>query len=144
MKDIKKIYCDFDGTITKKDAVNTFFEMYAPKEWLDYEKLWIEGNTSIAYSDELSGFNGDLFSLTFLPHEMKEAWEIPLKDVKTAEVSWFPAALGGKLSGAACFPFAQHMLSDSPGRCTNYGSKAELQSTAEKVNFKKLKTFSNK
>lgn len=108
------------------------------------EKLWIEGNTSIAYSDELSGFNGDLFSLTFLPREMKEAWEIPLSDVRMAEVSWFPAAMGGKLSGAACFPFAQHMLSDSPGRCTNYGSKAELAAAAEKINFKNLKTFSSK
>ena len=49
------------------------------------EKLWIEGNTSVAYSDELSGFNGDTFSLTFLPREMKEAWEIPLKDIKTAD-----------------------------------------------------------
>lgn len=108
------------------------------------EKLWIEGNTSIAYSDELSGFNGDLFSLTFLSREMKEAWEIPLSDVKLAEISWFPAAMGGKLSGAACFPFAQHMLSDSPGRCTSYGSEAELNAAAEKINFKKLKTFSTK
>ncbi len=43
MKEINSIYCDFDGTITKKDAVNTFFEMYAPQEWLYYEQLWIEG-----------------------------------------------------------------------------------------------------
>ena len=43
MKDIKAIYCDFDGTVTKKDAVNAFFELYAPKEWLYYEGLWIEG-----------------------------------------------------------------------------------------------------
>ena len=43
MELVKTIYSDFDGTITKKDAVNTFFEMYAPKKWLEYEKLWVEG-----------------------------------------------------------------------------------------------------
>jgi len=43
MKKISPIYCDFDGTITKHDAVNTFFEMYAPKEWLEYEALWVAG-----------------------------------------------------------------------------------------------------
>lgn len=43
---MKTIYCDFDGTITKRDAVNTFFELYAPKEWLESEKLWIEGKIS--------------------------------------------------------------------------------------------------
>lgn len=46
MKDIDAIYCDFDGTITKEDSVNGFFEMYAPKSWMDSEKLWIEGKIS--------------------------------------------------------------------------------------------------
>ena len=46
MEKIDAIYCDFDGTITKKDAVNTFFEMYAPPEWIDSEQLWIEGKIS--------------------------------------------------------------------------------------------------
>ncbi len=46
MKEIEAIYCDFDGTITKKDSVNSFFEMYAPKSWMDSEKLWIEGKIS--------------------------------------------------------------------------------------------------
>ena len=40
------IYCDFDGTITKEDSVNGFFEMYAPKSWMDSEKLWIDGKIS--------------------------------------------------------------------------------------------------
>ena len=46
MEIIKSIYCDFDGTITKKDSVNGFFEMYAPENWMDSEKLWIEGKIS--------------------------------------------------------------------------------------------------
>ena len=46
MKEINVIYCDFDGTITKEDSVNSFFEMYAPKKWMVSEKLWIEGKIS--------------------------------------------------------------------------------------------------
>lgn len=42
---IDAIYCDFDGTITKKDSVNEFFEIYAPN-WMKSEKLWIEGKIS--------------------------------------------------------------------------------------------------
>ena len=46
MKVVKSIYCDFDGTITKKDSVNEFFERYAGDKWLESEKLWIEGKIS--------------------------------------------------------------------------------------------------
>ena len=46
MKKIKTIYCDFDGTITQKDAVNTFFEQFADPKWLEYEQLWVEGKIS--------------------------------------------------------------------------------------------------
>lgn len=46
MNKLEAIYCDFDGTITKRDSVNTFFEMYASQEWIDSEKLWIEGKIS--------------------------------------------------------------------------------------------------
>ncbi len=45
MKNFDAIYCDFDGTITKEDSVNKFFEMYAPN-WMESEKLWIEGKIS--------------------------------------------------------------------------------------------------
>lgn len=45
MKRFDAIYCDFDGTITKDDSVNKFFEIYAPN-WMDSEKLWIEGKIS--------------------------------------------------------------------------------------------------
>lgn len=45
MKKIEAIYCDFDGTITKEDSVNKFLEMYAPN-WMESEKLWVEGKIS--------------------------------------------------------------------------------------------------
>lgn len=43
MKNLKTIYCDFDGTITKKDTVNSFFEIYASPKWIEYEKMWNDG-----------------------------------------------------------------------------------------------------
>ena len=46
MENITKIYTDFDGTITKYDAVNRFFELYADKKWEEYEALWVDGKIS--------------------------------------------------------------------------------------------------
>lgn len=42
----KKIYCDFDGTISQKDSVNEFLRLFANKEWLEIEQLWAEGKIS--------------------------------------------------------------------------------------------------
>lgn len=46
MRDFDTIYCDFDGTITKNDSVNTFFQHFADPKWIEYENLWIEGKIS--------------------------------------------------------------------------------------------------
>ena len=46
MNKFDAIYCDFDGTITKCDAVNKFFELYTGDKWLESEKLWVEGKIS--------------------------------------------------------------------------------------------------
>ena len=46
MKKFDVIYCDFDGTITKKDSVNEFLKKYTGDKWLESEKLWIEGKIS--------------------------------------------------------------------------------------------------
>lgn len=46
LKAIKHIYCDFDGTITKKDTVNTFFELFANEKWKYFEQKWINGEIS--------------------------------------------------------------------------------------------------
>lgn len=51
------------------------------------ERLWNEGNTSIAYGPRAGEEDGDLFSLTLFPEEMSEALDIPLKDVREAKVA---------------------------------------------------------
>ena len=36
------ILCDFDGTISKKDAIYYFFKTYCTDEWQEVERLWVE------------------------------------------------------------------------------------------------------
>ena len=105
-------------------------------------RLWIEGNTSIAYGKRAGEADGDLFSLTFYPEEMKQALEVPLDEVKLAKVATSRTGrFGAVLERAACFPFAQHMLSDAPGQQTHYGNEAALRKAVEAVDFKKIKTL---
>ncbi len=106
------------------------------------QKLWIEGNTSIAYGRLAGEPDGDLFSLTFFPEEMKQALDISLKDVKHFYVaSSTVGKFGAVLDKVVSFPFAQHMLSDSPGVHTHYGSEKALREAVENVDFKKIKSF---
>ncbi|HBG48739.1 MAG TPA: phosphoserine phosphatase [Cyanobacteria bacterium UBA9971] len=37
------VFCDFDGTITKKDTVDHFLSVFADNKWLESEKLWKNG-----------------------------------------------------------------------------------------------------
>lgn len=106
-------------------------------------RTWIEGNTSIAYGRLAGETDGDLFSLTFFPEEMKQALEVPLNQVRLAEVRCGTGKLGGILDVVVSFPYAQHMLSDAPGTRTHYGSEKALRDAVEKVDFKKIKTLGN-
>lgn len=138
---------DFLADIKKKDAKNRLVcqaSLAHPKMRPLDEKLWIDGNTSIAYGKTTGSDSGDLFSLTFFPEEMKQAWDIPLKDIKLAKVGWFPEVFSGELDRAVCFPFAQHMLSDGPGNQTHYGSKSALAKAAHSIDFSTLKSLGQK
>ena len=106
------------------------------------ERLWIEGNTSIAYGRLAGEPDGDLFSLTFFPEEMKQALDIPLNDVAHYKVaSSRVGRFGAVLDKVVSFPFAQHMLSDSPGTHTHYGSEEALRKAVEAVRFDRIKTL---
>lgn len=108
------------------------------------QRLWIEGNTSIAYGRLAGEADGDLFSLTFYPEEMKQALEVPLADVAVAEAATATTGrFGAVLERVACFPFAQHMLSDAPGQQTHYGNEAALRKAVEAIDFKKITTLNS-
>ena len=130
--------CEMKSTNGKKKAECLLNLKRAKMKPLN-QKLWIEGNTSIAYGRRAGEPDGDLFSLTFMPEEMTQALEIPLDDVKFASVATDTTGkFGARLERAATFPYAQHMLSDAPGQSTHYGSETALRHAAESINFTKL------
>ncbi|MBR3180864.1 hypothetical protein IKF63_02175 [Candidatus Saccharibacteria bacterium] len=131
--------CDMK-TLDKKKFINCEIDLTNTKMKPLNKRLWIEGNTSIAYGRLAGEADGSLFSLTFFPEEMKQALEIPLSKVRLAKIS-DNADIGGVLERAVSFPFAQHMLSDSPGQRTHYGSEAKLRAAAKAVDFSKIKTL---
>ena len=109
------------------------------------QRLWIEGNTSIAYGRLAGEPDGDLFSLTFFPEEMAQALDVPLADVAHYGVaSSRTGKFGAVLDRVVSFPFAQHMLSDAPGVHTHYGNEEALRAAAEAVKFSKIKTLGRK
>lgn len=133
--------CDMKSLDGKKKVKCQASLMKAKMEPLN-QRLWIEGNTSIAYGRLAGEADGDLFSLTFFPEEMKQALEVPLADVAVAEAATATTGkFGAVLERVACFPFAQHMLSDAPGRQTYYGNEAVLRKAVEAIDFKKIKTL---
>lgn len=134
--------CDMMDETGKKYVRSEMNLVDAKMRALD-PRLWIEGNTSIAYGRLAGEEDGDLFSLTFFPEEMKSALEVPIAKVRKAEVLCGTGKLGGVLERAVSFPYAQHMLSDAPERRTHYGSEKALRAAVEKVNFKKIKTLGN-
>lgn len=134
--------CDMSDESGKKYVRSEMNLVDAKMRALD-PRLWIEGNTSIAYGRLAGEEDGDLFSLTFFPEEMKSALEVSIAKVRKAEVLCGTGKLGGVLERAVSFPYAQHMLSDAPERRTHYGSEKALRAAVEKVNFKKIKTLGN-
>ena len=78
----------------------------------------------------------------FLSGRNERALDIPLKDVSHFYVcSETVGKFGAVLDKVVSFPYAQHMLSDSPGTHTYYGSEKALREAVEKVDFKKIKTL---
>jgi hypothetical protein len=43
-----------------------------------------------------------------------------------------------------CFPYAQHFISDSPGRASRLKNKEDLISSIKAIDFKNLEVFSTK
>ena len=108
------------------------------------QRLWIEGNTSIAYGRLAGEADGDLFSLTFMPEEMAEALEVPMTDVVIAKAGTSMGKFDAKIDRVVSFPYAQHMLCDAPGNQTHYGSEKALRAAAEAIRFDKITTLNKK
>ncbi len=133
--------CEMESLAGAKQVKCTASLLHAKMKKLN-KRLWIEGNTSIAYGRLAGEPDGDLFSLTFFPEEMIQALDIPLADVREYSAKTETTGnFGEVLDAVVSFPFAQHMLSDSPGTKTHYGSEVKLRKAVEAINFDQIKTL---
>ena len=105
-------------------------------------RLWVEGNTSIGYGKLLSEDEADVFSLTFPPDMMASSLEVPLEGLELEKMAWHANMVGARPVRLACFPFSQHLLSDSPGKVSSFASESELAETARLVDFEAIRPFS--
>jgi hypothetical protein len=108
------------------------------------QRLWLEGNLSIGYGNELSAGDVGIFSLKFDPGEVEQALEIPLSALNLELNKWYPGMFAKKPSKVLCFPYAQHFISDSPGSTSKLKNKEELVKSIEAIDFENLEVFSSK
>lgn len=108
------------------------------------KRLWVEGNLSITYSKELAGKSNNAFSVAFNPLEVAEALSIDHSDIEIVSNTWLPGLLEDEPVSIACFPYAQHFLSDSPGHYSNIQNEGQLNEFIEKLDFKKIPNYSSK
>lgn len=108
------------------------------------QRLWLEGNLSIGYGRSLNGTSEDIFSLRFEPCEVEKALDIPIEDVNIEVNSWFVGLFEEKPSKIACFPYAQHFVSDSPGYTSRINNREELEKSIRDIDFSKIEVFNTK
>lgn len=108
------------------------------------QRLWIEGNLSIGYGREVSENNSEVFSLTFNPLEVERALQIDHENFELEANTWFPGLLAEKPAQLACFPYAQHFLSDSPGHASLHQSLADLETAFQQTDFDTIPSYSTK
>ena len=105
--------------------------------------LWIGGNTSIAYTEKLSGGDDQPFAVIFDPAEVDTALELPVEDFRLAENDFSPGLAESELRKVLCFPFAQHYIADSPGCRTFIKDEADMVVHYDEIAGRaELRTFS--
>jgi hypothetical protein len=108
------------------------------------QRLWLEGNLSVGYGRDLGDSRASVFSLKFEPCEVEKALEIDTNKINIIKNDWYKDILADKPSKVACFPYAQHFISDSPGYSSNLKSEKELITAINKIDFSKIKVFETK
>lgn len=109
------------------------------------QDLWIMGNASVAFSKTYVKESEDPFAVIFDPAEVKQALDIPVKDISIVSNTLVPNWADRTLVKAVCFPYTQHYIADSPGLRTFVKNPDDMivkyNGFAEKEN---MKTFSAK
>ncbi|MEI6237604.1 MAG: hypothetical protein WCP03_03330 [Candidatus Saccharibacteria bacterium] len=108
------------------------------------QRLWLEGNLSIGYGKDLSDDGAAIFALKFEPGEVEKALKIPSLGLSLESNTWYPGLFEKEPSQIACFPYAQHFISDSPGHSSKVKNKDDLESAIKSLDFDRVKVFSTK
>lgn len=108
------------------------------------QRLWVEGNLSIAYGKYKIEKNPGTFSLIFDVKEFDQALSIPKNSLSIETNTWFEGLTEEYPSQIVCFPYAQHFLSDSPGHSSLLQSENELKAIVNDIDFAKINVFSTK
>lgn len=142
------ITTDFDGNvlvdITRKGGVRKL-EYHVNvqdgvMEMMDHD-LWIYGNLSIGYSKDLSNNSSEVFSLKFNPKEVEKAYRIPNDKVNIVHNTWFSEKLSHEPNHVLVFPYAQHMVSDSPGSASIYSDVESMLKDKEALDFSSVQVY---
>jgi len=144
------ITTDYDGQL-HVEVKNDSGRMLVAKSDIEQGKmkaldnrLWVEGNLSIAYGKHKINGNPGLFSLIFNPKEFERALRLPKGSYQIEINNWFPGLFMDEPSEVACFPYAQHFLSDSPGHSSLLLDENALNEKVKSVDFSQISVFSTK
>ncbi len=107
--------------------------------------LWVTGNTSIGHIKEISDYGDDPFAVIFDPSEVGRALDIPVEDIGITRNTIVPDFAEKELCRAACFPYTQHYIADSPG-CRTYVKTPDdlIENYNRLAEMKDVKPFSTK
>lgn len=103
-------------------------------------RLWLEGNLSVGYGEELTNSGDDVFALIFHPSEVEQALKLPIVNIQ--KNTWYPGLFEHEPSQIVCFPYAQHFLSDSPGHMSEISGETELLKQYNEIDFNTFSKYS--
>lgn len=98
------------------------------------QTLWIDGNFSVDYSNELSDVKTKPFGLVFDPAEMKEALEIPDENLEMLKNTILQEVISNKPFEVCCFPYAQHFYTTSMPMENSVKDVNDLENRVREIN----------
>lgn len=105
------------------------------------DDLWLFGNLSIGYAKEISNNSPDVFSLKFNPKEVATAIKIDDGKFNIEKNTWYPDLIKNNPEHVLVFPFAQHMVSDSPGNASLYQDIDSMLKDKEALEFGNVEVY---
>lgn len=136
----EKVLVDIESNHSNQDLKFEYDLNNLTQKNLD-QRLWFEGNLSIAYGKKISNNSSQTFGLIFDPQEVATAMDVNLNDLKMELNQWYPGLFDNKKPIIVCFKYAQHFLSDNIGHYTKFTNEQQMISLKEKIDFSSFENF---